>query len=142
SFAVFRADLVASLAVPQGISYAHPCPHHRTLLELCAAVGVRDARELKGLDGGVAAYIDHVGEGSESHGESEAVLPFQLAITATFFAGVFEASLGFLRLGFIVDFLSHATIVGCMSGAATWRRESGILARLLLSLLPPHHQIL
>ncbi|CAL1411286.1 unnamed protein product [Linum trigynum] len=44
---------------------------------------------------------------------------FQLAITATFFAGIFEASLLFLRLGLIVDFLSHATIVGCMSGAAT-----------------------
>ncbi|KAH7653079.1 SLC26A/SulP transporter protein [Dioscorea alata] len=31
----------------------------------------------------------------------------------------FEAALGFLRLGFIVDFLSHATIVGFMGGAAT-----------------------
>ncbi|WCJ24887.1 sulfate transporter 3 1 [Euphorbia peplus] len=43
----------------------------------------------------------------------------QLALTATFFAGVFQATLGFLRLGFIVDFLSHATIVGFMGGAAT-----------------------
>ncbi|OWM69365.1 hypothetical protein CDL15_Pgr006328 [Punica granatum] len=42
-----------------------------------------------------------------------------LAFTATFFAGLFEASLGLLRLGFIVDFLSHATIVGFMAGAAT-----------------------
>ncbi|XWS08927.1 hypothetical protein CRYUN_Cryun40dG0042400 [Craigia yunnanensis] len=43
----------------------------------------------------------------------------QLVFTATFFAGVFQASLGILRLGFIVDFLSHATIVGFMGGAAT-----------------------
>ncbi|TYG88205.1 hypothetical protein ES288_A12G003300v1 [Gossypium darwinii] len=42
-----------------------------------------------------------------------------LAFTATFFAGILQASLGLLRLGFIVDFLSHATIVGFMAGAAT-----------------------
>ncbi|KAJ3673765.1 hypothetical protein LUZ60_005757 [Juncus effusus] len=41
-----------------------------------------------------------------------------LAFTATFFAGITEAALGFLRLGFIVDFLSHAAIVGFMAGAA------------------------
>lgn len=41
-----------------------------------------------------------------------------LALTATFFAGVFEAALGFLRLGFLIDFLSHAAVVGFMGGAA------------------------
>ncbi|PIA31666.1 hypothetical protein AQUCO_04900160v1 [Aquilegia coerulea] len=46
-------------------------------------------------------------------------LYLNLAFTATFFAGVLQASFGFLRLGFIVDFLSHATIVGFMGGAAT-----------------------
>ncbi|XP_020258989.1 sulfate transporter 3.1-like isoform X2 [Asparagus officinalis] len=49
----------------------------------------------------------------------EPLLYLHLAITATFFAGVFQAALGILRLGFIVDFLSHATIVGFMGGAAT-----------------------
>ncbi|KAL9240820.1 hypothetical protein vseg_014997 [Gypsophila vaccaria] len=42
-----------------------------------------------------------------------------LAFTTTFFAGIIQASLGFLRLGFIVDLLSHATIVGFMGGVAT-----------------------
>ncbi|KAG2310443.1 hypothetical protein Bca52824_022000 [Brassica carinata] len=42
----------------------------------------------------------------------------RLAFTATFFAGVFEAGLGFLRLGFLIDFLSHAAVVGFMGGAA------------------------
>ncbi|KAM4075070.1 hypothetical protein ACJW30_10G141800 [Castanea mollissima] len=42
----------------------------------------------------------------------------RLAFTATFFAGITEATLGFLRLGFLVDFLSHAAIVGFMGGAA------------------------
>lgn len=38
--------------------------------------------------------------------------------TATFFAGTFQAVFGLLRLGFLVDFLSHAAIVGFMGGAA------------------------
>ncbi|KAL5703906.1 Solute carrier 26 [Ranunculus cassubicifolius] len=42
----------------------------------------------------------------------------RLAFTATFFAGITQASLGLLRLGFLIDFLSHAAIVGFMAGAA------------------------
>ncbi|KAF2305515.1 hypothetical protein GH714_006132 [Hevea brasiliensis] len=35
-----------------------------------------------------------------------------------FFAGLFQASLGLLRLGFIIDFLSEAILIGFMAGAA------------------------
>ncbi|XP_020187150.1 sulfate transporter 1.2 [Aegilops tauschii subsp. strangulata] len=42
----------------------------------------------------------------------------RLAFTATFFAGITQAMLGFFRLGFIIEFLSHAAIVGFMAGAA------------------------
>ncbi|KAG2700982.1 hypothetical protein I3843_06G021400 [Carya illinoinensis] len=42
----------------------------------------------------------------------------RLAFTATFFAGVTQATLGLFRLGFLIDFLSHAAIVGFMGGAA------------------------
>ncbi|KAE9605898.1 putative SLC26A/SulP transporter [Lupinus albus] len=42
----------------------------------------------------------------------------RLAFTATFFAGITQATLGAFRLGFLVDFLSHAAIVGFMGGAA------------------------
>ncbi|CAN1224669.1 Sulfate transporter 2.1 [Linum grandiflorum] len=41
-----------------------------------------------------------------------------IALTATLFAGVFQSAFGLLRLGFLVDFLSHAAIVGFMAGAA------------------------
>ncbi|KAB2042571.1 hypothetical protein ES319_D02G224700v1 [Gossypium barbadense] len=41
-----------------------------------------------------------------------------LAFTATFFAGLTQFILRFLRLGFLIDFLSHAAIVGFMGGAA------------------------
>ncbi|KAK6156897.1 hypothetical protein DH2020_011145 [Rehmannia glutinosa] len=42
----------------------------------------------------------------------------RLAFTATFFAGATQFLLGFFRLGFLIDFLSHAAIVGFMAGAA------------------------
>lgn len=42
----------------------------------------------------------------------------RLAFTATFFAGITQAALGILRLGFLIDFLSHAAIIGFMAGAA------------------------
>ncbi|XWS44888.1 hypothetical protein CRYUN_Cryun15aG0088100 [Craigia yunnanensis] len=42
----------------------------------------------------------------------------KLVLTATFFAGTFQAAFGLLRSGFLVDFLSHAAIVGFMAGAA------------------------
>ncbi|EOX92174.1 hypothetical protein QUC31_003499 [Theobroma cacao] len=42
----------------------------------------------------------------------------KLVLTATFFAGTFQAAFGLFRSGFLVDFLSHAAIVGFMAGAA------------------------
>ncbi|KAJ0026449.1 hypothetical protein Pint_08294 [Pistacia integerrima] len=41
-----------------------------------------------------------------------------LVFTVTFFAGLFQSVFGLFRLGFLVDFLSHAAIVGFMAGAA------------------------
>ncbi|XP_071722601.1 low affinity sulfate transporter 3-like [Rutidosis leptorrhynchoides] len=38
--------------------------------------------------------------------------------TVTFFAGTFQFIFGLFRLGFLIDFLSHAAIVGFMAGAA------------------------
>ncbi|CAK9174259.1 unnamed protein product [Ilex paraguariensis] len=42
----------------------------------------------------------------------------KVVFTVTFFAGTFQAVFGLFRLGFLVDFLSHAAIVGFMGGAA------------------------
>ncbi|PKI40636.1 hypothetical protein CRG98_038985 [Punica granatum] len=42
----------------------------------------------------------------------------KLVLTTTFFAGVFQAVFGLFRLGFLVDFLSHAAMVGFMAAAA------------------------
>uniref|UniRef100_A0A6V7QTQ5 STAS domain-containing protein n=1 Tax=Ananas comosus var. bracteatus TaxID=296719 RepID=A0A6V7QTQ5_ANACO len=131
SFNLFKSDLVAgitiaSLAIPQGISYAKlanlPPILGLCTFELCAAAGVRDDGELEGSGGGtvaVASLLIASMLGKEVSAAENPGLYLHLAFTATFFAGVFEAALGLLRLGFIVDFLSHATIVGFMAGAAT-----------------------
>ncbi|KAK8608874.1 hypothetical protein V6N13_024286 [Hibiscus sabdariffa] len=42
----------------------------------------------------------------------------KLVLTVTFFAGAFQAAFGLFRSGFLIDFLSHAAIVGFMAGAA------------------------
>ncbi|TKY74346.1 Low affinity sulfate transporter 3 [Spatholobus suberectus] len=41
-----------------------------------------------------------------------------VVFTVTLFAGIFQATFGIFRLGFLVDFLSHAALVGFMAGAA------------------------
>ncbi|XP_058767116.1 sulfate transporter 2.1-like [Vicia villosa] len=42
----------------------------------------------------------------------------KLIFLTTLFAGIFQTSFGLFRLGFLVDFLSHAAIVGFVAGAA------------------------
>ncbi|GLT78586.1 hypothetical protein SLA2020_501160 [Shorea laevis] len=130
TFQFFKADLIAgitiaSLAVPQGISYA-------SLANLPATIGLYSSfvppllYAMLGSSRDLAVGTLAVASLLMASMLSKAVNPtenpkayLQLALTATFFAGVFQASLGIFRLGFIVDFLSHATIVGFMGGAAT-----------------------
>uniref|UniRef100_A0A6N2NGT0 STAS domain-containing protein n=1 Tax=Salix viminalis TaxID=40686 RepID=A0A6N2NGT0_SALVM len=127
---LFKADLIAgitiaSLAVPQGISYA-------SLASLPPIIGLYSSfvpplvyamlgssKDLAVGTVAVASLLISSMLGKEVNPNENAKLYVQLAFTATFFSGVFQAALGFLRLGFIVDFLSHATIVGFMGGAAT-----------------------
>ncbi|XP_012571858.1 early nodulin-70-like [Cicer arietinum] len=42
----------------------------------------------------------------------------QLVLTATFFTGVFQVAFGFFRFGFLVDYLSDATMVGFLQAVA------------------------
>ncbi|KAF8718068.1 hypothetical protein HU200_025543 [Digitaria exilis] len=42
----------------------------------------------------------------------------KMIFTVTFLTGVFQFAFGLFRLGFLVDFLSHAAITGFMGGAA------------------------
>ncbi|PAN51466.1 hypothetical protein PAHAL_9G596500 [Panicum hallii] len=126
----FKADLIAgitiaSLAIPQGISYAK-LANLPPILGLYSSFVPPLVYALMGSSkdlavGTVAVASLLIGSmlSSEVSPTENPALYLHLALTATFFAGVFQASLGLLRLGFIVDFLSHATIVGFMGGAAT-----------------------
>ncbi|GJR16033.1 sulfate transporter 1.2-like protein [Tanacetum coccineum] len=55
---------------------------------------------------------------SEFDPEKQTDKYLRLIFTATFFAGITQAILGIFRLGFLIDFLSHAAVVGFMGGAA------------------------
>ncbi|KAG8388327.1 hypothetical protein BUALT_Bualt02G0114000 [Buddleja alternifolia] len=115
---------IASLAIPQGISYAK-------LANLPPIVGLYSSfvppliysvlgssRHLAVGPVSIASLVmGTMLSGTVSYNE-EPILYLKLAFTATFFAGVLQASLGFLRLGFVIDFLSKATLVGFMAGAA------------------------
>ncbi|PKA64522.1 putative sulfate transporter 3.4 [Apostasia shenzhenica] len=115
---------IASLAIPQGISYAK-------LADLPPIIGLYSSfvppliysvlgssRDLAVGPVSIASLVMGSMLREVVSPEKEPVLYLQLAFTATFFAGVFQASLGFLRLGFIVDFLSRPTLIGFMGGAA------------------------
>ncbi|KAM1278886.1 hypothetical protein ACFX13_031832 [Malus domestica] len=116
---------IASLAIPQGISYAK-LANLPPILGLYSSfvppliyAMMGSSRDMAVGTVAVASLLTASMLGAEVNAAENPTLYLHLAFTATFFAGVFQASLGLLRLGFIVDFLSHATIVGFMAGAAT-----------------------
>lgn len=129
SFELFKSDIVsgltiASLAIPQGISYAK-------LASLPPIVGLYSSfvpplvysalgssRDLAVGPVSIASLILGSMLRQEVSPTQDSTLFLQLALTSTFFAGLFQASLGLLRLGFIIDFLSKATLIGFMAGAA------------------------
>ncbi|KAK7400750.1 hypothetical protein VNO78_12053 [Psophocarpus tetragonolobus] len=126
---LFKSDLVAgltiaSLAIPQGISYAK-------LANLPPIVGLYSSfvpplvyavlgssRDLAVGPVSIASLVLGSMLRQEVSPSADPVLFLQLAFTSTLFAGLFQASLGILRLGFIIDFLSKAILIGFMAGAA------------------------
>ncbi|KAL4612574.1 hypothetical protein ACB092_08G209600 [Castanea dentata] len=129
SLKLFKSDIVAgltiaSLAIPQGISYAK-------LANLPPIVGLYSSfvpplvyavlgssRDLAVGPVSIASLILGSMLRQEVSPSKDPLLFLQLAFSSTFFAGLFQASLGLLRLGFIIDFLSKATLIGFMAGAA------------------------
>ncbi|KAI4992877.1 hypothetical protein ZWY2020_007190 [Hordeum vulgare] len=126
----FKSDLIAgitiaSLAIPQGISYAK-LANLPPILGLYSSfvpplvyAMMGSSKDLAVGTVAVASLLIGSMLGAEVSPTDNPALYLHLAFTATFFAGVIQASLGILRLGFIVDVVSHAAIVGFMGGAAT-----------------------
>ncbi|KAL3592737.1 hypothetical protein D5086_011377 [Populus alba] len=130
TFEFLRSDFIAgitiaSLAIPQGISYAKLANLppilglYSSFIPPLVYAMMGSSRDLAVGTVAVASLLTASMLGNEVNANENPKLYLHLAFTATFFAGVFQASLGLLRLGFLVDFLSHATIIGFMAGAAT-----------------------
>ncbi|XP_002968282.2 sulfate transporter 1.1 isoform X1 [Selaginella moellendorffii] len=128
-FADLRADLVsgltiASLSIPQGIAYAKlanlPPIYglYSTFLPPLLYAIMGSSRDLAIGPSAILSLVLGTMLRQEADPVKEPELHLRLALTATFFTGVIQAGLGVFRLGFLIDFLSHATIVGFVSGVA------------------------
>ncbi|XP_024930843.2 sulfate transporter 1.2 isoform X1 [Ziziphus jujuba] len=129
SLAKFRGDLIsgltiASLCIPQDIGYAKLAnlvpqyglyssfipPLVYAFMGSSRDIAIGPIAEASLLLGTLLQNeIDHVTHKAEY---------LRLAFTATFFAGIIQATLGILRLGFLIDFLSYAAFVGFIGGVA------------------------
>ncbi|XP_077225436.1 putative sulfate transporter 3.5 [Tasmannia lanceolata] len=126
---LFRYDLlsgitIASLAIPQGISYAK-------LANLPPIIGLYSSF-VPPLIYALFGTSRHLAVGTVAAASLLAASIIQkevsftedpdlyqhLFFTAAFFSGVFQAALGIFRLGILVDFLSRPTILGFMGGTA------------------------
>lgn len=129
NFSLFRYDFlagltIASLAIPQGISYAN-------LARIPPVIGLYSSfvppfiyaifGSSKNLAVGTVAacsllIASTIGE--KVSPTDNPSLYLNLVFTATLICGIIETALGVLRLGILVDFLSHSTITGFMGGTA------------------------
>ncbi|XP_047324048.1 probable sulfate transporter 3.5 [Impatiens glandulifera] len=130
NLSLFKYDLlagitIASLAIPQGISYAK-------LANIPPIIGLYSSfvppliyavfGSSKHLAvGTVAASSLLIGStlGEKVSATANPKLYLDLVFTTTFVTGIVQTAMGLLRLGILVDFLSHSTIVGFMGGTAT-----------------------
>ncbi|KAI4350874.1 hypothetical protein L6164_005281 [Bauhinia variegata] len=126
---LLRYDLLAgltitSLAIPQGISYAKLAniPPINGLYSsfippiIYAVMG--SSRHMAVGTIAAASLLIYQTISSAVRPEDNPTLYLHLVMTATFITGIFQAALGFLRLGILVDFFSHSTITGFMQGTA------------------------
>ncbi|GAV79512.1 Sulfate_transp domain-containing protein/STAS domain-containing protein/Sulfate_tra_GLY domain-containing protein, partial [Cephalotus follicularis] len=115
---------IASLAIPQGISYAK-------LASIPPIIGLYSSfvppliyaifGSSKHLAVGTVAassLLIFQTIGDKASPKDNPTLYLHLVFTATFITGVFQSAMGFFRLGILVDFLSHSTITGFMGGTA------------------------
>ncbi|KAJ1404740.1 STAS domain [Sesbania bispinosa] len=124
----FKGDLIAgftiaSLCIPQDIAYAKLANldpqyglHTSFVAPLVYAFMGSSRDNAMGPVAVVSLLLGTMLTNEISNYRSHEYL--RLAFTATFFAGITQMALGVFRLGFLIDFLSHAAILGFMGGAA------------------------
>ncbi|KAK8940438.1 Sulfate transporter 1.2 [Platanthera zijinensis] len=125
----FKGDLIAgftiaSLCIPQDIGYsklANLDPQYglySSFVSLLVYAAMGSSRDIAIGPIAVVSLLLGTLLQNEFDPITEKEEYLRLAFTATFFAGVTQAVLGLLRLGFLIDFLSNAAIVGLMAGTA------------------------
>ncbi|XP_073291033.1 sulfate transporter 1.3-like [Primulina huaijiensis] len=126
---MFRADLIAgltiaSLCIPQDIAYsklANLDPQYGLYSSFVPPLIYALMGSLRYIAIGPVAVVSLL-LGTllqkEFDPELQKVEYQRLAFTATFFAGTTQFALGCFRLGFLIDFLSYAGVVGFKAGAA------------------------
>ncbi|KAM7277339.1 hypothetical protein ACFE04_019205 [Oxalis oulophora] len=126
---LFKSDLIAgltiaSLSIPQGISYAK-LAHLPPILGLYTSfvppllyAVLGSSRHLGIGPTSIASLVMGTMLGEVVPHIDDPELYIELALTATLIAGLLQFTLGIFRLGFIIDFLSKATLIGFMAGAA------------------------
>ncbi|XP_059638110.1 probable sulfate transporter 3.5 [Cornus florida] len=129
NFHLFKYDLlagitIASLAIPQGISYARLANvppilglYSSFVPPLVYAVFGSSKHLAVGTIAACSLLIASI-IGEQVSATDNPTLYLSLVFTATFFTGIIQTALGLLRLGILIDFLSHSTITGFMGGTA------------------------
>ncbi|KAF2309044.1 hypothetical protein GH714_000245 [Hevea brasiliensis] len=123
SFKKFKGDLVAgltiaSLCIPQDIGYAQLAnlkPQYglySSFVPPLVYAFMGSSRDIAIGPVAVVSLLLATLLQDEIDPSKDPVNYLRLAFTATFFAGITQVTLGFFRLGFLIDFLSHAAIVG------------------------------
>ncbi|KAG4989889.1 hypothetical protein JHK85_032872 [Glycine max] len=125
----FRKDLlagltIASLCIPQSIGYAtlaHLDPQYGLYTSVVPPLIYAVMGTSREIAIGPVAVVSLLLSSMMVKLVDPATDPVgytKLILLATLFAGIFQTSFGLFRLGFLVDFLSHAAIVGFVAGAA------------------------
>ncbi|KAI8550474.1 hypothetical protein RHMOL_Rhmol06G0109400 [Rhododendron molle] len=125
----FKADLMAgltlaSLSIPQSIGYANLAkldPQYGLYTSVVPPLIYALMGSSREIAIGPVAVVSLLLSSMIQKIEDPIANPIayrKLVFTVTFFAGAFQAVFGLFRLGFLVDYLSHAAIVGFMGGAA------------------------
>ncbi|NOX32959.1 MAG: SulP family inorganic anion transporter [Deltaproteobacteria bacterium] len=122
-----RADLMAGLTgavivLPQGVAFAMIAglpPEYgiytAIVVPMVAALFGSSLHLISGPTTAISIIIFSSLSPIATPGSHEFI---QLALTITFLAGIFQLSFGLIRIGVLVNFVSHSVLVGFTAGAA------------------------
>jgi sulfate permease, SulP family len=135
---ILRADLIAGITValvliPQSMAYAQlaglPAYYGLYAAFLPPMVGALFGSSRQLATGPVAVVSLLTAAALEPIAASGSAGYVAYAITLTFLVGLFQLGLGLLRLGVVVNFLSHPVIIGFTNAAAIYEQKSHRPAR-------------